>query len=111
MSKWVEELWGFCRRKEACVLNNRVTNNEPCVGEVIHYYNRIGVAVIDLCEPVHVGDMVHIMGFSSDFRQQVNSLQIDLEPVDMALPHQDVAMKVDERVRRGDKVFKIEIMA
>lgn len=77
------------------------------VGEVTHYYNRVGVAVLDLVEPVSLGDRVLIKGYSSDFVQQVRSLQIDLEAIEIAQPGQDVAMKVDERVRRGDKVYKI----
>jgi putative protease len=82
--------------------------NGVYIGEVLHYYNRIGVAVLDIIEPLCVGDMVHILGHTSDHRQQVKSLQIELHAVEVADPGQDVALKVDERVRRGDKVYKIE---
>jgi translation elongation factor EF-1alpha len=82
--------------------------NGVYIGEVAHYYNRIGVAVLAIIEPICLGDIVHILGYTSDHRQQVKSLQIELQAVEMANPGQDVALKVDERVRRGDKVYKIE---
>ncbi len=77
------------------------------VGDVVHYYNRIGVAVLQLVEPICVGDMLQILGYSTDFQQQVTSLQIEHQPVHEAFPGQDVAMKVGQRVRRHDKVYRI----
>lgn len=77
------------------------------VGDVVHYYNRIGVAVLQLSEPIRVGDMVQILGYSTDFHQRVTSLQIEHQSVQEAFPGQDVAMKVDQRVRRNDKVYRI----
>jgi putative protease len=77
------------------------------VGDVVHYYNRIGVAVLQIVEPIRVGDMLQIVGYSTDFRQRVTSLQIEHESVEEAIPGQDVAMKVEQRVRRQDKVFRI----
>ena len=83
------------------------------VGDVVHYYNRIGVAVLQLVEQDgaiarrRVGDMLQILGYSTDFQQQVTSLQIEHQPVHEAFPGQDVAMKVGQRVRRHDKVYRI----
>lgn len=82
--------------------------NGVYIGEVTHYYNRIGVAVLNLVGPIHVGDMVHIWGHTSDFQQQVVSLQIEHQAVQEAEPGQDVALRVDRRVRRNDKVYRIE---
>lgn len=50
---------------------------------------------------------MHILGHSTDFRQQVTSLQIEHQPVSEAGPGQDVAMQVERRVRPRDKVFKL----
>ena len=77
------------------------------IGEVTHFYNRISVAVLDLAETIRLGDEVHILGHTTDFRQQITSLQIEHQSVEEAGPGQDVAMLVEERVRNGDKVFKI----
>ncbi len=81
--------------------------NKIQIAEVTHYYNRIGVAVLALTETIHVGDMVHITGYSTDFRQRVTSLQVEHQAVDSAVPGQDVALKVDQRVRQRDKVYKV----
>ena len=77
------------------------------IAKVTHYYDRIGVAVLDLSGQIRVGDTVHILGHTSDFRQRVESLQIEHRAVEEAYPGQDVALKIDERARRDDKVFKI----
>jgi hypothetical protein len=77
------------------------------VARVTHYYNKIGVAVLALTETLAVGDAIHITGHSTDFCQQVKSLQIDHHAVMDAQPGDDVALKVIDRVRAGDQVFLI----
>lgn len=78
------------------------------VGEVRHFYDRISVAVIVLKEPLQVGDTIHILGPSTDFKQEVASLQIEHQSIEGAGPGQEVALKVDRRTRKKDKVYKIE---
>ena len=77
------------------------------VGKVNHFYNRIGVAVIDLVDMLQVGDQVHFFGRSTDFRQEVGSMQIEHEPITEAGKSQEIAMKVERRVRNHDKVYKL----
>jgi putative protease len=77
------------------------------IGEVTHFYTKIGVAVIDLTDKIRVGDTVHILGRTTDFRQDVKSLQIEHQSIDEADPGEEVALKVERRVRRGDKVYKL----
>ena len=77
------------------------------VGEVNHFYNRIGVAVIDLVDSLRLGDKVHFLGRSTDFQQEVTSMQIEHEAITEAGKGQEVAVKVERRVRNHDKVFKI----
>lgn len=77
------------------------------IGEVNHFYNRIGVAVIDLSDSVQVGDQVHFLGRSTDFRQVVQSMQIEHESITEAGKGQEIAMKVERRVRNHDKVYKL----
>lgn len=78
------------------------------IGEVTHFYNRIGVAVVDLTGSIEVGDQVHFFGRSTDFRQQVQSMQIEHEPISEAGRGQEVAIKVERRVRNHDKIYKLE---
>lgn len=78
------------------------------VGEVNHFYNRIGVAVIDLVNSLQVGDRVHFLGRSTDFQQEITSMQIEHESIIEAGKGQEVAVKVERRVRNHDKVFIIK---
>ena len=77
------------------------------IGEVTHFYNRICVGVIELSGGIKVGDMIHFLGRSTDFKQPVKSLQIEHEQVEEAAGGMEVALKVERRVRKGDKLFKL----
>ena len=77
------------------------------IGEVTHYFGKINVAALSITETLNVGDTVHILGHTTDIKQKIDSMQIEHESVDQAEPGQDLAVKVDRRVRAGDKVFKI----
>jgi len=81
--------------------------SEIHVGKVTHYFDHISVAVMDLTEKIKVGDSIHILGHSTDLKQEVSSLQIEHQNVNEALPGQEVAMKVSQKVHPHDAVFKI----
>ena len=77
------------------------------IGAVTHYYGNIGVAVIGLTDTIRVGDTIHFFGSTTDFRQQVDSLQIEHENLEEVAGGQDVAIKVTRKVRGGDRVYKL----
>ena len=77
------------------------------IGEVTHFFDKISVAVLQLTDTIQVGDTVHILGRSTDFQQEVTSLQIEHQPVNEAGPGQEVALRVKQPVHPRDKVFKI----
>ncbi len=77
------------------------------IGEVTHFYNNISVAVVQLTEDLELGDTVHFLGRHTDFRQPVASMQIDKEAVESCSGGHEVAIKVQQRTRRGDSVFKL----
>jgi translation elongation factor EF-1alpha len=77
------------------------------IGTVTHYFDHINVAVLNLAEKIRVGEMVHFLGHSTDFKQEVSSLQIEHKDVKEAGPGEDVAVKVTQRVHPNDGVFKI----
>ena len=54
------------------------------------------------------GDSVNIVGKHTDFQQTVTSMQVEHEDVEEGQPGQEVAVKVDDRVRPGDEVFRVE---
>lgn len=76
------------------------------VGKIKHYFNKIGVAVIELSDELKVGDNISIEG-SEAFEQKVDSMQIDRAPVESATKGQAIGLKVIDKVREGDSVFKI----
>ena len=78
---------------------------EKPIGEVTHYYDKIGVAVVKFSSAVKVGEMVKFKGTHADFTQQINSMQYDHKDIDGAKKGQEVGMKVDEKVKEGDKVY------
>lgn len=77
------------------------------IGKIAHYFTKISVAVIDLSDELKVGDRISIEGATSNFEQAVNSMQIEHDDVKSATAGQSVGLKVDQRVRQGDLVFKI----
>lgn len=77
------------------------------IGVVTHYYGNICVAVLDLSDTIKLGDQIHILGRTTDFNQKVKSLQIEHDQIESAEGGMEVALKVERRVRREDKVFKL----
>src|SRR2546421_7268118 len=78
------------------------------VGEVFHFYGKIGVAAIRLTDDgIAIGDTVQIQGPSTNLEQTVDTLQIEHAVVSRAEPGQEVVMKVRERVREKYFVYKL----
>ncbi len=82
--------------------------SEMRVGQVTHYFTNLSVAVLDLTEPLRVGESIRIIGNETDFTQTVKSMQVEHEDVEEGQPGQEVAVKVDDRVRPGDEVLKVD---
>ena len=81
---------------------------EQKVGVVTHYFGHIQVAAVEITDgELCVGDTVHIKGHTSDFTQQVESMQIEHEAVEKAGVGQVIGMKVTEHAREHDEVFKV----
>ncbi len=77
------------------------------IGKISHYFGQIGVAVIDLTGDLKVGDKIRIKGGTTDFEQEVNSIQIDKEPVNEAGSGQSIGLKTGDKVRVGDEVYRL----
>lgn len=82
--------------------------NKTLVGEITHYFTKIGVGIIELSDELEVGDKISIEGATTDIQQTVDSMEIDREQVEEAGKGDSIGLKVKDRVREGDKVFKIE---
>ncbi len=78
------------------------------VGEVFHFFGHIGVAAIRLTDgSLAIGDTVQIQGPTTNVEQTVDSLQIEHATVSTAGAGQEVGMKVRDRVREKDFVYKL----
>ena len=77
------------------------------IGQVTHYFGRIGVAVLELSSDLKVGDSIHILGHTTDFEQTVGSMEIDHKKVQSVGPGDDVALKVAKIARKGDSVYRV----
>ena len=80
---------------------------EKLIGKISHYYGNISVGIIELSDELAVGDTIRIRGHKTDFEQQVESMQIEHQPVEKAEAGQIVGIKVIAKVREGDNVYKI----
>jgi putative protease len=77
------------------------------VGKISHYFDKIGVAVVDLTDTLEVGDEISIEGAATNFRQTVDSMEVEHQKIDKAKKGDAIGMKVADKVRNNDKVFKI----
>jgi len=81
---------------------------EDPVGIVTHYFGHLSVAVVRLdAGSLQVGDTIRILGHTTDFRQRVDSLQIEHEAVGEVGRRQEFGLKVKEHVREHDVVYKV----
>jgi len=80
---------------------------EKLVGKIIHYYANIGVGIVELSDGLKIGDKIHIKGHSTDFEQTIDSMQIEHQNIDSAKAGDLIGLKVVEKAREGDEVFKI----
>ena len=78
------------------------------IGKVFRYFSNINVAAIEVTDgDINVGDKLHFKGATTDFTQEIDSMQIDGKDVDTVEAGKSVGMKVKDRVRPGDIVFKL----
>ncbi|OHB67168.1 MAG: translation elongation factor-like protein [Planctomycetes bacterium RBG_13_62_9] len=80
---------------------------ETMIGVVSDFFARPVVAAIELTAPLTVGDRIHIKGHTTDLELTVGSMQVHNAAVTEAKAGDPVGIKVTDRVRKGDSVFKI----
>ena len=80
---------------------------EEEIGRVNEFFARPVVAGIDLTAPLKVGDKIHVLGHTTDLEVVVESMQIDNVDVTEAKAGDAVGIKVPDRVRRGDHIYRV----
>jgi len=76
------------------------------VGHVTHFFSKINVAVLDLTAALAVGDNILVKGPATDFEQVVDSMQIEHKNISRAEAGQSIGLKMTDRVREKDVVYK-----
>ena len=80
---------------------------EQEVGRIVDYFAKVGVAGIAMTGDLTVDDTIHIKGHTTDFQQKVGSMQIEHEMVEQAKSGDSVGIKVKDRCRAHDVVYKV----
>jgi putative protease len=77
------------------------------VGRISHFFGKIMVAAIKVSDTIRVGDRVSIEGSKTNFEQTIDSMQIENESIEEAKSGDEIGVKVSEKVREGDTVYKV----
>jgi len=80
---------------------------EAEIGLIVDFFARPVVAAIQLTGELKVGDKIHIKGHTTDMEVVVSSMQIHNQSVSVAKAGDSVGIKVSDKVRHGDKVYKV----
>ncbi|MBI4307848.1 MAG: translation elongation factor-like protein [Chloroflexi bacterium] len=80
---------------------------EELIGEVTDFFARPVVAGVHLSGAIKTGDRLKIKGHTTDLEFLLESMQVMNKPVQEAGPGTDVGIKVPDRCRRGDRVYKV----
>ena len=78
------------------------------VGEVTHYFPHVNAAAVKVLKGgIKVGDELYIKGHTTDFKEKVNSIQLDRVSIEAGKKGQEIGLLVKSRVRIGDNVYRI----
>ncbi len=78
------------------------------IGAVTHYFPRVDAAVVKMTRgSLSIGDTIIIKGHTTDFKEKVDSIQLDHAPLTKASAGQEIGLKVKAKVREHDVVYKI----
>lgn len=85
--------------------SKKVPRTDKPVGEVTHYYGGLGVAIVKFNQDMPAGKNVTFQGVTSDFSQDLFSMELDHKPTQVAPMGKEIGIKVKDKVREGDKVY------
>ena len=81
---------------------------EEKIGVVEHFFTNISVAAIKITDgELKVGDTIHIVGVHTDFTHKIDRMEINKAPVHIAKPGDAIGIKVKEKAREHDVVYKV----
>lgn len=91
------------KKKEA-----KKTKAPKPVGTVTHFYTEISVAIVKFNKKIPVGARLAFRGATTDFEDNVKSMQYDHKPIVVAPKGKQVGVRVKKRVREGDAVYLVK---
>ena len=94
------------KRGEPIMLHATSTAEKKRVGRVSHFYNGINVAVVEVEAPLKVGDLITIEGSTTNIQQKIDSMQVNHKNIHEAKKGDSIGMRVSDRVRINDIVYK-----
>lgn len=86
----------------------KTDKKEKPIGQVTHYYGGLGVAIVKFEKKAGLGTRVRFRGATTDFEQELGSMQYDHKDIKEAPKGKEVGLKVDDKVREGDEVYLVE---
>jgi len=81
---------------------------ENLIGKVVHWYDKIGVAVVKLGKPLKVGDRLKVRHGETEFEDTVESMQLDHSAIDSGKKGQEVAIKLSQAAKEGSEIYSSE---
>ena len=80
---------------------------ETEVGKVFTYFRKVGVAAVKVTGEIKKGETLRFKGHTTDFTCVAESMQVDNEEVESAGAGADLGIRVPERARDGDVVYRV----
>ncbi|MFH1769816.1 MAG: hypothetical protein ABH833_04090 [Parcubacteria group bacterium] len=78
------------------------------LGEVTHWYDKLGVAVLKLTANLNKGDAIKVVRGDAEFEDTVSSMQVDHEDVESAKKGDEVALKLSQKAKQGSEIYLSE---
>ncbi|HEY4490007.1 MAG TPA: hypothetical protein VJC12_01990 [Candidatus Paceibacterota bacterium] len=78
---------------------------EKSLGKVVHWYDKIGVAVVKLTGALKVGDKVKVKHGDKEFEDSVESMQLEHSAIESGKKGQEVAIKLSQQAKEGSEIF------
>ena len=104
VTQWICRIVYIFKFFELNIIGDRL--EKKVVGKITHYFSKIGVAVVELSDTLKVGDIITIEGKGGAFEQNVSSMQIEKQNIQIANKGQAIGLKVNQPVKEGDIVYK-----
>ena len=82
-------------------------DKKDLIGKVIHYYDKIGVAVIKLQKSLKVGDKVKFEKKDKSFEQVIGSMQLEHKQVTSGKKGEEIAVKINQVAKDGVTIYKM----